>query len=457
MGLKNKYNKLTLGGVLSMQQKFSLVDLAGPIFVENFLAKAIGMLNIYLLSSYSEEAVAAMGVSNQLLNFINMLFIFVTLGTAVVMSQNLGAGNKDRAASASSIAIILNVGIGICLGLFVLLFHRPLLSMMGLSGKVMEYTTIYFTTIGVMCSLQGLNFSLGTIMRNYGRARTPMLVFLSMSILNLVGNTIIVKRPFGMLDFGIGGIATWTVFSQAIGSLVMVLCAYKYKIRLHLEKPFPLSTVREILRIGIPGAGDNFAYSIAQITLTYFVTILGTTALASFAYATNLIGFVQVLGYSVGQSSQILVGRNVGARKFDAAYHLGFYATGIAMLLNLAVMVMLMIFQRPLLHLFTTNQEIMSIVFWCFAVDLVIEFGRPFNLVIGLCVRGAGDVKWAIGASYFSILLVLIPMGYVFTRVIPLGVPGVFIALCADEWLRGQLMTWRWRTRKWENAALVKQ
>ena len=56
-----------------------------------------------------------------------------------------------------------------------------------------------------------------------------------------------------------------------------------------------------------------------------------------------------------------------------------------------------------------------------------------------------------------SIVFVLIPLAYVFTRVIPLGVPGVLIAYCIDEWLRGMLMTWRWRSRRWEQAALIKQ
>lgn len=439
-----------------MEQRLNLKDLAWPIFIENLLARGMGMVNIYLLSSYSEEAVAAVGVSNQLVNFINMLFVFVTLGTAIIVSQNLGAGNKDRAASASSAAVILNVAIGIFFGLIVLLFHRPLLTMMGLTGQVMEYTATYFSIIGGFCVLQGLNFSLATIMRNYGQARAPMLVFLGMNILNLIGNTIIIMRPFGLMDFGMRGIAVWTIFSQAIGSVAMVLCALKCNISLRLEKPFPAYMFREILRIGIPGSGDNFAYSVAQISSTYFVTALGTTALASYAYATNLIAFVQISGYSVGQSTQILVGRLVGARDFNAAYRLGFRNTWIAMALNITIMVILLVFQRPVLYLLTSSEEVLTIVFWCFAIDLVLEFGRPFNLVIGCCVRSSGDVKWSIVASSFCILLVLIPLGYVFTRVIPLGVPGVFIALLADEWLRGQLMTWRWRTRRWESAALMK-
>ncbi len=166
------------------------------------------MVNIYLLSRYNVEAVAAIGVSHQLIHFILMLFIFVTLGTAVVILQNLCAGNKDRAESASSISIFLNVVIGIIAGLFVLLFHRQLLTMMGLAGQVLEYAVIYFRIIGGLCVLQGINLSLGTIMRNYGQARTPMMVYLGMNILNLIGNTIIVMQPFGIPDFGIAGIAT---------------------------------------------------------------------------------------------------------------------------------------------------------------------------------------------------------------------------------------------------------
>lgn len=438
-----------------MNRTLRLRDLAWPIFVENFLARAIGMVNIYLLSRYNNEAVAAIGVSNQLINIINMLFIFVTLGTAIVVSQNIGAGNTAHAASASTIAIILNLVTGLAVGLIVLLFHRTFLTMMGLTGKVLDYASIYFRILGGLCFLQGLNFSLGTIMRNYGQARTPMMVFLGMNILNLIGNTVIILRPFGLPDFGIGGVASWTIFSQFAGAVVMVMSALNYKIRFRLERPFPFAGIREILRIGIPGAGDFFAFSMMLLFMTTFVASMGTAAMTSYTYAMNLIGLVQLLGFSVGQSAQILVGRLIGAKIFDEAYKFGFRSLRIAMFLNLSAMAVLMIFQRPILHMLGADKEIMTIIFWCFLIDLGIEIGRPFNLVIGNCVRGAGDVKWLILVCSSSILFVCIPLGFLFTHVLSLGVAGVFLALLADEWLRGLLTAWRWRSRKWEKAAIV--
>ena len=417
----------------------------------------MNIANTFLLSSYSEEAVAAVGVSNQLLFFISMIFVIVNLGTAVVMSQNFGAGKKDHAEAATRVAIILNVGVGLAAGLLIFLFHRPLLTLMGLSGQVFQYAAAYFGTIGLFCALQGLNLSLANIMRNYGYARPPMMVLIGMNILNLIGNTLVITRPFGLPDFGIGGIAVWTVFSQAVAAAAMILAVHRTGIRLHLTRPFPFPVMKEILRVGIPGAGDNIAYSSANVCIMFLMTSLGTTALASYTLANNLIGFVQMSGYSVGQSAQIMVGRHVGAGDYQGAYRLGLRTTRLAMAMNLSVMVVVMILQRPILSLFTKNPEILAIVFWILVVDVILEFGRPFNLVIGCCIRGSGDVRWAIVASMMSIVFVLIPLAYVFTRVIPLGVPGVLIAYCIDEWLRGMLMTWRWRSRRWEQAALIKQ
>ena len=79
------------------KKRLNLVGLAVPIFVEQFLNKLLTMVNVYLLSRLSQEAVGAIGVANQFLNFITMAFSFVTFGAAVVIAQNRGAGEEERA------------------------------------------------------------------------------------------------------------------------------------------------------------------------------------------------------------------------------------------------------------------------------------------------------------------------------------------------------------------------
>lgn len=440
-----------------MERKMTLAGLALPIFIENFLNKLLTMVNVYLLAKLSQDAVAAIGVANQFLNFITMAFSFITFGVAVAIAQNLGANDEKRASETATVGVIANVAFGLFIGVMILIFNRPLLRMMNMEGELLVYSSTYLSIIGGCCFLQALNLTLATIMRNYGRPKAPMMVFLFMNIINLVGNACVVMRPFGMPNFGITGIAACTVIAQLIAAVAMIACAVTAKVKLVIPRPFPFRLLGDILKIGVPGAGDGVAFNIANICMTYFVSSMGAAALAAQTYAVQFIAFVQVLGYSVGQGAQILVGYHCGARDFDRAYKLAMRGVGIAMALNLAVMAVVFIFQRPLLSLFTDNQQIANMVFWCLVVDIILEFGRPFNLVLGVSLRGTGDVMWAMIASIASILFVCIPVGYLLTQVLDLGVYAIFIALLCDEWLRGQLMAYRWRSRKWEKYVLIKE
>ena len=439
------------------QRKMTMFGLAFPIFVENFLNKLLTMVNVYLLARLSQDAVAAIGVANQFLNFITMTFSFITFGTAVVIAQNRGAGDEKSANQAATTAVIANVVWGLFIALVLAIFHKPMLRMMNMEGILMDYSSTYLLIIGCCCAVQGLNLTLATILRNYGEAKAPMMVFLMMNVINLLGNACVVLRPFGLPDFGITGIAVCTVLAQVIAAIAMLLCAFKAKIKLSLPRPFPFKTLKQILRIGLPGAGDSIAFNIANICMTYFVSSMGPTALAAQTYAVQFIAFVQVLGYSVGQAAQIMVGYHCGARDFDRAYKLALKNIWVAMALNISVMTLIFIFQKPLLSLFTDSAEIAQMVFWCLVVDFILEFGRPFNLVVGVTLRGTGDVVWSMVASVLSTVFAGILVGYVLTQVFGLGLYAVFIALLCDEWLRGQLNTYRWRTRKWEKYVIIKE
>ena len=123
-------------GADAMERKLTLPGLAAPIFVENFLNKLLTMVNVYLLSRLSQDAVAAIGVANQFLNFITMAFSFVTFGVAVVIAQTRGAGDEKRASEAATAAVVANVVFGLTVGLLLLLFHRPLLRAKSPQGSI---------------------------------------------------------------------------------------------------------------------------------------------------------------------------------------------------------------------------------------------------------------------------------------------------------------------------------
>lgn len=438
-----------------MKKELTLFSLAFPIFVENFLTRLMGMVNVVLLSRLSQEAVAAIGVANQYINVLNMVFSFTTFGAAVIIAQNLGAGNTRKAAETASGAIVTNIALGIFFGLLVVVLHRPLLQMMHMEGVLLRDSSLYLCIIGGLCAVQGVNLTLAVILRNYGKTRQPMLVFLLLNLLNLAGNTVVVLRPFGLPDLGIAGIAVCTVVSQAIAAVVMVVCTKRAGITF-VRNAHPFRMAWSILRIGVPGIADGFGFNLMNVCFTYFVSGMGTMALAAQTYAQNYINFVQLMGYSIGQASQILVGYRCGAGDTEGAYRLAMRNMRLAVVLNVSCMVLVCLFRRPLLSVFGADAATVELVTVCFLIDLVLEVGRPMNLVISTCLRGTGDVLWGMTASICSLIFLCIPLGFIFTQVLHWGLPSVFVALCLDEWMRGGLSLFRWRTRKWENYLVVR-
>lgn len=442
----------------TLDKRINLVTLAVPIFMENFLRMMLNNVNVLMLSRYSDKAVAAVGVSNQFINLLLMIYGTLAFGTAVIIAQNLGAGNKETAAKTANVSITVNLALGLVLSLGVAIFAKSILRVMNLPDELMKFALPYLTIVSAASFCQALISAMSAIARNYGHTKISMFVVLGMNIINITGNCIVVFRPFGLPDFGVYGIAASTVISQIIAVVVMFSILFvKGSVGLHfsIPRPFPFDTMKKIFKIGVPGGGDAFFFTAALIVSTYFVAKLGTNSLTAMAYLQNLIAFIQVLGFSIGQATQIMVGHMIGAGEETKAYKLVYKSLWKAMGFNYMVAIFEFIFCRQLAGIFTDNQAIIDIVAAVFVVDLFLEPGRAFNLVIGNSLRGTGDVKWPVIASILSLWIISVPLGYILGVYFKLGLPGIYMAFAADEWVRGQLMHLRWRSRAWVNMRVV--
>jgi Na+-driven multidrug efflux pump len=274
----------------------------------------------------------------------------------------------------------------------------------------------------------------------------------------VTGNCIIVFRPFGIPDFGVYGVAVSTVISQALAVVVMFRILFVHMdsgLRFEIPRPFPFDILKKIAGIGVPGGGDSLAYNIAQIATTYFVTMMGASALTAMVYMQNVVSLVQVWGFAVGQAAQIMVGYYIGAGNTEQAYKVCYKSTWIAMACNTTVSIIFLILCRPIMSIFTDKPEIFAIAAMVLTVDLFLEPGRVFNQVVGTCLRGAGDVAWAVVVSISSLWGISVVLSYVLGVHFKLGLPGVYIAFAADEWVRGQMMHLRWRSRVWTTKRVV--
>ncbi len=418
----------------------------------------MGNADTLMLSMYSDNSVAAVGVANQILSLIIVMFGFIATGTAVLVAQHFGADNEKSAAEVSVVSVIANLIFGLILSLIVFVWSKKLLLLMDLPVELLDEADSYLRIVGLFSFLQALIMTIGAVIRSYGFTRDTMYVTIGMNILNVIGNYIFIFGPFGFPVLGVEGVAISTSVSRLVGLLVITyLLIKRVDHGLPFKKVFtlPKQHIHNLLKIGIPSAGEQLSYNSSQMIITYFITIMGTQALTTKVYAQNLMMFIFLFSIAISQGTQILVGQMIGARQINDAYQRAIKSLKLAILISAAMAIIFSIFKDPLLSIFTNNQEIIKTGGVLILLTIILEPGRAFNLVLINALRAAGDVKLPVYMGILSMWGICVPIAYVLGVHFELGLIGVWISFIVDEWLRGIVMLWRWRSRAWEKKSFV--
>ena len=204
----------------------------------------------------------------------------------------------------------------------------------------------------------------------------------------------------------------------------------------------PVQFLKPVLRIGLPGAAVELVYRGAFMVWLATTAKLGVAALATHSYTLQTLKCVLLVSMSIGWAREIMVGRLVGSGDLRTAHQLvtkglrnGFLASG-----GLAVTAA---FGAPwLMRVFTKDPAIIQAAQTLLSVAIALETGRAVNLIVNGALRAAGDVIYPVAASVASLMLVLGVGSYHLGRAY--GLPGIFAAYAADEWIRGLLMKARW-------------
>lgn len=445
-------------------KKLNLIKIATPIFFEILLFMLLGVADTFMLSHYgsletSKVAVDAVGMSNQLIGNVQILFSFISAGTAVLIAQNIGAKNELEIKRVSSVSLGLNFILGISFSIFLVWQGRAILSMLGLSGQRLIEAVKYLNIVGGFMVVQALLNTITAIIRSHGDTHVTLRVTVGMNIINVIGDAIFIFGLFGAPVLGVMGVAIATTFSRLLAFIVLSIILFKKYIHLSDLKCLfmkPVSEIRKLLKIGVPSAMENLSYNLSQTVLASLVlNYLPEGSFTTRIYVFQIAWFIMLFGAAIGQGTQIMVGQYAGAKSFDLAYKTCMKNFRISISITLALSLALYLFGDHLVGLYTSDPNIIKLGATVLVVDALLEPGRTFNLVIINGLRGAGDVIFPVVMAIVFMWGLSIGFGFILAVPFKLGLIGFWIGMALDEWTRGFIMYLRWRSRKWESKVMV--
>lgn len=445
---------------LKISIRRELVNLTFPIFVETLLIMLLGAVDTFMLSHYSDNTVAAVGLVNQLLMFVFLIFEVTTQGTSVFCSQYIGAGQKKNMLQVVGVSLLFNGCVGIAISSFLYFKGTALLELMNLRPELMPDGETYMRIVGGFAFTQSVSFTLSAILRSANKAYYPMLITLLVNVLNFFGNYALIFGKFGFPEMGVEGAAISTSFSRCVAMGLLFIILFRKVIRrlpLWYFRPFPWDKLKNVLRIGIPSAGEQVSYSGSQVVITYFINMLGNEALAARTYVMNTIMFSFLFAIAIGLGGAISIGHLIGQGKKQAAFTLGRYCRKLAIIITVCLAFVTALFGRNIMELLTSNPEIIRMGTTILWIEVLLEIGRPSNIFAVNALRATGDAVYPFVVGLIVMWSVAVGLSYVFGIVLGWGLAGMWVAFTLDENIRGVILSRRWFSKKWEKYNFIRR
>jgi len=389
----------------SSAEKPKLLTLAWPIFVEQALRMLIAIVDTFMVSHISDSAVAGVSVSSQIVICFIIIFNFIGIGSSVVITHHLGANDRAGADKIATTAISTNLWMGLAASLIVCLFSAPLLRVMQLPETLMPYAQPFLAIMGGTLFMEAINMSISAVLRAHKHTKDAMYVTLVQNVVNITGVCVVIFGLFGCPKMGVIGVASVGVISRIVASLALwFLLQYRTHLRLRARDLVEFSRERlgRILRIGLPGAGENLSYWLAFMLVTTFIARLGGDSLATQSYTLQIQRLVMLFSISLGLGTEILIGYLIGAGQFEEAYHELLKSLKIGFAVSTGLILIVALVAPWLLGWFTSDAAILAGGVWLLRLSILLEPGRVFNVVVINSLRAAGDVYFPIQMAFLS-------------------------------------------------------
>ena len=449
---------MTLGAPWKRIMEFCI-----PMLLGNLAQQLYNTADSIIVGHYEGDlALAAVGSATPILNLMLALFVGISTGAGIVVSQSFGA--RDRKGMTSSIGNCIALSAIASLVIMVAgpLLTKPLLDLLGtpitISGQCASYLNIYF--IGIA----GFFFynMLSGILRGLGDSVSALGFLLVAAALNVVLDIVFVAG-FGM---GVAGVSLATVIAQAISAVLCYLRLLKMSDLFDLN----LKTIRvekdmslRILRVGVPSGVTQAIMAMAGMLVLNLTNDMGEIVIACNVIVMRVDGFAMMPNLSFGQAMSVYAGQNVGAGKYDrvsqGGRQGGFMAAGFAA----AVTAVLLLGGRVLFGLFTKTESLIDLAASMMQIMAVGYICMSVTQVLGGIMRGAGDTMTPMWISIISIIIIRVPLAYWLAEItktaeFPHGQPIALYGSLLISWVLGMLMSvamfWlgKWRKKMLQRA-----
>jgi len=431
-----------------------------PMIIGNIAQQLYSTVDSIVVGQYiGDNALAAVGSAAPIVNLLLVLFIGISAGANIMVSQYFGA--KNRESLSYTVGNCITVTAIACLILIIIAapLIQPMLRFLNTPESIMNDCAVY-----LMISLVGgagvayYNILSG-ILRGLGDSFSALLYLLVATVINIVLDIYFVAT----LRMGVPGVALATVIAQVVSS---ALCCIKLaKMREHFD--FGLrymrpkgEFVKTIVRLGLPAGLTQAIFSSAMIVVQSLTNQFGEQLIAANVITMRVDGFAMMPNFSFGTALTTFAGQNVGAGRYDRVTKGAKQGTLMALGCSAVITAVILLFGKGLMAIFTDTKELVDLSYYLMMILAVGYIAMAVTQSLSGIMRGAGDTMTPMWISLITTVVIRVPLAYGIsyltrTAELPYGrFECISISLLTSWVLGGVLTAIFYKIGKWKTKAI---
>ncbi len=412
---------LTVGSVPVVMIKF-----AAPLFLSGALQTIYNMVDMIIVGRYvGKEGLSAVSVGGEVLIFLTFVAIGLSNAGQVIISQYLGAGQRDRIKKLIGTLFTFLPICALSITVICLLLRNSIMEWVNMPEEALEDGMNY-----VMVCILGLVFIYGynivsAILRGMGDSKHPLMFIGVASAINLVLDLLLVV----VVGLGALGAALATVMGQSISFLWSIV--YLYRRREQFGFDFKRSSfgidkdsMRPLLTLGIPMILQAASISFSKLFITSWVNTYGVVASAVSGIGNKLQSFTQCFTLAVATAGATMIAQCIGANKFDRVKKVIGTSYVIDGVLAATLATVTVIFPEKVFGIFTSDEEVLAMCMDFIPVMLALYGSCILRPPMMALINGSGHSSLNLTVALLDGIAVRIGLAYVLGKVLNFGVFG---------------------------------
>ena len=438
----------------------SIVAFTLPMLIGNIAQQLYSTVDSIVVGKYiGDNALAAVGSATPIVNMLLVLFIGISAGASIMVSQYFGAKNREglsyTVGNCITVTAIASVGLIVVATPFI----KPVLELLNTPASIIDWCADYLMIC--LVGIAGLAYYniLSGILRGLGDSVSALLYLLVATVINIVLDIYFVAE----LEMGIAGVALATVIAQVVsaGLCLIKLARMRSNFDFGFSYLIPKSSyVKTLVKLGIPSGLTQAIFSSAMIIVQSLTNCFGEQFIAANVVIMRVDGFAMMPNFSFGTALTTYAGQNVGAGHYDRVTKGAKQGTLLAVGCSSVITVAILIFGKHLMGVFTDTVELVELSYRLMFILAVGYIAVAVTQSLSGIMRGAGDTMTPMWISLITTVAIRVPVAYGISYLtrsaeLPYGRQECIQISLLASWVLGALITFiAYRLGRWRNKAI---